>query len=78
MEKLCVLPHFRHNGYGKELMDSVFNYVRKENGNKVSIGIINDNMILKNYYIKNGFVEKNLKKFNHLPLTVCFMEKIIK
>ncbi|MFW9989481.1 MAG: GNAT family N-acetyltransferase [Candidatus Odinarchaeota archaeon] len=78
MEKLCVLPRFRHNGYGKELMDFVFNYVRKNNGNKVSIGIINENIILKNYYIKNGFVETELKKFNHLPFTVCFMERILK
>ncbi len=78
MEKLCVLPKFRHNGYGKELMDFVFEYVRKNNGNKVSIGIINENFILKNYYIKNGFVETGLKKFNHLPFTVCFMEKKIR
>ncbi|MFX1364229.1 MAG: GNAT family N-acetyltransferase [Promethearchaeota archaeon] len=78
MEKLCVLPQFRHNGYGKELMDFVFNYVRKNNGNKVSIGIINDNIILKDYYINNGFFETELKKFNHLPFTVCFMERILK
>ncbi|MFX1500458.1 MAG: GNAT family N-acetyltransferase [Promethearchaeota archaeon] len=75
MEKLCVLPDFRHNGYGKLLMDYVFNYVRKKKGNNVSIGIINKNLILKDYYIKYGFVEINLKKFDHLPFTVCFMEK---
>ncbi|MFX1311607.1 MAG: GNAT family N-acetyltransferase [Promethearchaeota archaeon] len=78
MEKLCVLPKFRHNGFGKELMNFVFNYVRRKNGNKVSIGIINENLILKDYYIKNGFAEMNLKKFDHLPFTVCYMEKVLK
>ena len=78
MEKLCILPQFRHNGFGKKIIDFVFNYVKKNDGDKVSIGIINENKILKKYYIKNGFIETDLKKFKHLPFTVCFMEKMLK
>lgn len=75
MEKLAVLPQFRHKGYGKAIMDFVFEYVKNNGGKRVRIGIINENMILKKWYENYGFSEIEIKKFNHLPFTVCFMEK---
>lgn len=75
MEKLAVLPEFRHLGIGKEIMDYVFSYVRSNGGQKVGIGIINENTVLKKWYERYGFKETGLKQFNHLPFTVCFMEK---
>ena len=61
MEKLAILPEYRHKGYGK----------------KISIGIINENDILKKWYLSYGFIETETKVFKHLPFTVCFMEKKI-
>lgn len=75
MEKLSVLPEYRHKGMGKLLIDFVFGYVAKRNGDKVSIGIIDKNTMLKNWYRKYGFVETGVKRFEHLPFLVCFMEK---
>ncbi len=75
MERLAVLPEFRHTGLGKKLMDFVFEYVKKEKGVKVSIGIINENSILKKWYQDYGFVETALKNYSHLPFTVCLMER---
>jgi ribosomal protein S18 acetylase RimI-like enzyme len=75
MERLAVLPQYRHKGYGTILMDFVTEQVKKCGGKKISIGIINDNKVLKNWYNKYGFVETGLKSFQHLPFTVCFMEK---
>lgn len=75
MEKLAVLPEYRHRGFGKQLMDFVFAYVRREGGKKVSIGIINENTVLKNWYRDYGFVETGTRRFEHLPFLVCFMEK---
>lgn len=77
LEKLAVLPEYRHYGYGKKLLDFVFNYVKNKNGSIISIGIINDNNILKDWYLSNGFTEKSTKEIKHLPFTVCFMEKEI-
>jgi ribosomal protein S18 acetylase RimI-like enzyme len=74
MERLAVLPEHRHNGTGRKLMDFVSDYVRKNNGKKVSIAIINDNRVLKDWYMKYGFVETGIKTFKHLPFDVCFME----
>ena len=77
MEKLSVLPEYRCKGYGKKLMEFVFAYVGNKKGKKVTIGIINENINLKNWYKKCGFTETGTKKFAHLPFTVCFLEKQI-
>ena len=75
MEKLAVLPEYRHRGFGKMLMDFVFEYVRGKNGEKVSIGIINKNSTLKTWYKAYGFVEAGTQRFERLPFVVCSMEK---
>lgn len=77
LERLAVLPEHRHAGTGRKLMDTVFDYVRENGGRKVSIGIINENLRLKKWYIQYGFIETGLRKFDHLPFTVCFMEKAV-
>lgn len=77
LEKLCVVPPYRHHGYGERLIRFVFETVKSNGGKKVCIGIINDNTILKKWYIKNDFSETARKVFNHLPFEVCFMEKLI-
>lgn len=77
MERLAVLPEYRHNSYGRKLIDFVMDYVGENGGKKVSIGIINENMRLKEWYISCGFAETGTKKFEHLPFEVCFMEKIV-
>ncbi len=77
MEKLAVLPEYRHKGYGKMIMDFVFDFVRENGGKRVEIGIINENTILKQWYQDYGFREIELKRFGHLPFTVCLMSKEI-
>jgi ribosomal protein S18 acetylase RimI-like enzyme len=77
MERLAVLPEYRHGGIGRKLMDTVFEYVKENGGKKVSIGIINENTRLKNWYIQYGFIETGRKHFEHLPFEVCFMERAV-
>ena len=48
LEKLAVLPEFRDKGYGEKLVAFLFNYVKKNKGEKISIGIIDENTVLKN------------------------------
>ncbi len=75
LDKLSVLPEYRHYGYGKMLIDHAFSHVGKTGGKKISIGIINENEVLKKWYTAYGFTEISLKKFPQHPFTVCFMEK---
>jgi ribosomal protein S18 acetylase RimI-like enzyme len=74
LEKLSVAPEERHNGIGKTILDFAVKYVKRHSGKKISIAIIKENTVLKRWYIDYGFTEMRLKKFEHLPFTVCFME----
>lgn len=75
IEKLAVLPEYRHNGFGRMLMDFAFKYVKDNKGKKVSIAIIDKNKVLKDWYANYGFAETVVKEYPHLPFKVCFMEK---
>jgi ribosomal protein S18 acetylase RimI-like enzyme len=74
IEKLAVLPQHRHQGFGKQLMLCAIEYIKKSMGKKISIGIINEHSLLKNWYKNIGFREVATKNFVHLPFTVCFLE----
>jgi ribosomal protein S18 acetylase RimI-like enzyme len=75
IERLAVLPEYRHNGIGRSLMDFAFGKIKSYSGKTVSIGIIDENRVLKEWYIEYGFEETGTKKFDHLPFTVCFLQK---
>jgi hypothetical protein len=42
---------------------------------EVKIGIINENLKLKKWYIDYSFIELAVKQYPHLPFNVCFLEK---
>ena len=77
IERVAVLPAFRHRGYGALLVDHALSAIRKRGGREAQIGLIDENGRLKRWYINMGFVETGKKKFSHLPFTVCFMKKPI-
>lgn len=77
MEKLAVLPAYRHLGYGARLIRHVMDTVRESGGKKVSIGIVDENTVLKNWYARNGFTVTGIRQFAHLPFQVCFMERSV-
>lgn len=74
LNNLAVLPEYRHLGIGKTMVDYAVTMVENYGGNKISIGIIEENSILKNWYLKLGFTHISTRKFEHLPFTVGFME----
>ena len=75
LDKLAVLPEYRHKSYGQQLVEFVIKYVKKRGGQKVSLGMINESTILKDWYKQLGFIEAGIKRFEHLPFTVCFMDR---
>lgn len=77
LNKLAILPEHRHNGYGKSILDFVTEYVQQAGGAKITIGIINENAVLKNWYISHDFIPIEIKNYPHLPFEVCLMEKSI-
>jgi GNAT superfamily N-acetyltransferase len=72
MNHLSVI--WRHYGYGKRLMKYCKDKVRELGGNKIAIGIVEENTALKDWYAANGFVHTSTKKFENLPFTTGYME----
>lgn len=77
IEKLCILPEYRHRGFGGMLMEAAQDSARERGCRKASIGIIDENRVLKDWYAGMGFRVTETKKFGHLPFTVCMMEKAL-
>jgi len=77
IHNVAILPDFRHKGYGKQLLDLCKAKVKELGGHKISLGMIEENAVLKNWYAANGFIHTGTKRFDHLPFTVGFMELMI-
>jgi diamine N-acetyltransferase len=78
IEKVAVLPEFRHRNFGRKLVEFAVERIKTLNGLVISIGLIDENIPLKNWYVQMGFHEIGKKNFSHLPFIVCFMEKKIR
>lgn len=74
LHNLAVLPEYRHMGFGRQLLDFSAEKIRRAGGKKMLIDIIDDNTVLKNWYIGYGFIPLRTERFPSLPFTVCFME----
>lgn len=74
LSNLAVLPEYRHLGIGKTMVDYAVATVKNYGGTKISIGIIEENAKLKDWYLNLGFKHISTRKFEHLPFTVGFME----
>jgi GNAT superfamily N-acetyltransferase len=74
LNHLAVLSEWRHFGYGKKLLDFCKAKVREFGGYKITIGIVEENTRLKDWYAANGFIHTGTKKFEHQPFTAGFME----
>lgn len=75
IEKLAVLPQFRHKGIGRQLMDFALKTIKDKGGEKVSVALISHHLKLKEWYSNLGFKKTGEKEFTQLPFKVCFMAK---
>ena len=74
LHNLAVLPAFRHGGIGGELLAAAKEAARKLGARKLTLDIIEEHTRLKKWYAHNGFMHTGIRKFDHLPFTVGFME----
>lgn len=75
--RLAVLPGYRGKGYGKMLVQHIFEKARATGARRVEIAMISKDSKLKKWYKKLGFIQKGTKKYDHLPFTVAFMYREI-
>ena len=74
IHNLAVLPECRHKGYGRQLLDLCVAKIKESGGNKINISIVEENVVLKDWYAAYGFVHTGAKKYNHLAFTSGYME----
>jgi ribosomal protein S18 acetylase RimI-like enzyme len=73
--RLAIVPEHRHGGLGKELMEFACEYARANDGEKVVVRIMDNNVRLKEWYERLGYAQTGTRHFEHLPFDVCSMEK---
>ncbi|HPF04613.1 MAG TPA: GNAT family N-acetyltransferase [Spirochaetota bacterium] len=78
LERVCILPELRHNGFGKSILTFAENYCKNHDVETISIGVMNQNTVLKKWYQQHGYDEILIKKFPHLEFEVCFLENRLK
>jgi ribosomal protein S18 acetylase RimI-like enzyme len=77
IEKVAIHPDYRHKGKGKQIMEFVEKRINELGGKRISVGLIDVNKELKDWYKSQGYKETGTKIFDHLPFNVCFMDKYI-
>lgn len=75
INNLCVIPEYRHQGIGKELLEHAFVQTTQRGCTHINIGIIEENCILRSWYESFGFVHIGTKKFDFFPFTCGYMQK---
>lgn len=75
LNNLCVIPAYRHNGIGEELLKHAFKVAQELNCNKMNIGIVEENKVLRKWYESFGFKHTGVQKFDFFPFACGYMEK---
>ena len=73
LERLAVLPSDRHKGYGQALVRHAIQEAVTTGCRRLEIGIIAENVELKRWYEKMGFITGATKDLAHLPFKVTLM-----
>ena len=73
LHHLAVVPEARHKGYGKALLDHAKEELLRREGKALTLSIIEESQILRDWYISHGFRHTGTKVFSHLPFTVGFL-----
>jgi GNAT superfamily N-acetyltransferase len=68
-----VLPEYRHQGFGRLLVDHVVRKAKDLGLSRVEIAIIAAHDELRKWYESQGFVLTSTQAFPQLPFEVAFM-----
>lgn len=77
IERLGVLPEYRHKNIGKYLMDYAIEQIKERKGKMAMVEIVHENGLLRKWYLDMGFVELRVDSYKQLPFTVGVLMKQI-
>ena len=77
LNNLCVLPRHRHKNIGSELLANAFSKAKQAGCEKINIGIVEENRVLRKWYEDKGFIHIKAEKYDFFPFTCGYMEKCL-
>jgi ribosomal protein S18 acetylase RimI-like enzyme len=75
IERLAVLPEYRHRGIGKYLLEYIENIIKTDKGKIIELSMVDNNLVLKNWYKRFGYRELRIEEYPQLPFKVCVLQK---
>jgi N-acetylglutamate synthase-like GNAT family acetyltransferase len=75
LERLAVVPEFRHRGLGAELVARAVAEAVTAGARRVSVGVIAAHEEVVDWYREQGFELDETREFSHLPFTVAFLQR---
>ena len=75
LNNLAVLPAYRHQGIGGQLLEHSFEKAVEFGGTVMRIGIVEENQVLRKWYEAHGFEHVGAHKWPFLPFTVGMLMK---
>lgn len=75
LNNLCVLAEYRHKSVGKELLEHAVSEAKKLGCSIMNVGIVEENVKLREWYEANGMEHIGTKKYDFFPFTCGYMQK---
>lgn len=74
IQDIAILPAYQHNGYGGELLRFAKETAKSAGCPKLSLGMVHDNIPLREWYQSHGFHTVKLLHFEKVSYAVGIME----
>lgn len=74
IQDIAVLPEYQNGGFGSELFLFAKETAQRLHCSKITLGMVYDNTVLRNWYHKLGFKTVNMIRFEKVNYIVGMME----
>ena len=74
---LCVMPDYRHSGIGEALLSDSLVRAGELSCSVMKLSIVEENVVLRKWYEKHGFIHIGTEKFDFFPFTCGYLKKEI-
>ena len=73
LSNLSVAPEHRHRGIGTELLRHSVRTAREHHCGIMRLSIVEENVVLRRWYERNGAIHTGTEKFDFFPFTCGYM-----
>lgn len=73
LSNLSVLPAYRHQGIGRELLRHSIATARDLHCKTMRLSIVEENTVLRRWYEQNGAIHTGTEKYDFFPFTCGYM-----